>query len=443
MPTFSKPFPDADDVQRFKEHVEGRFQQAAFLTASAARLVGHRPDLASDQRLRSWIEQEVQASSSWRQACQRVYAALRFLKFCGNPDLHELLAPVRSPRALIRALTLAGLTWDQAVQATRKPRFESELAPWFEAFLKHRAGRQMQMHDWAAQLRRLDRLALESGARTPEQITPAILQRFLTENRPSPRTRNARLSRLRGLQRFLEPRGAELHLPAGLAVPEPDFRPHIFTLSEIGRVLGAMRHLGQQARHFRWLGIETIVFLLYACGMRLREPLGLRVCDVDLDQATLFLHCTKFYKQRWVPLGAGATRRLQAYREARQALFPDRNAPQDPFFLSPHGRGVGKMVLQREFGRVVAQLHIASRGTARRPRLHDLRHTLAVHRMYQWYSEGADVQNKLPLLSAYLGHDRLHHTEAYLHLTDDLIRQAGRSFQRSFEQIVGPWSSCD
>lgn len=75
--------------------------------------------------------------------------------------------------------------------------------------------------------------------------------------------------------------------------------------------------------------------------------------------------------------------------------------------------------------------------------MHDLRHTLAVHRLYQWYAEGVDVQNKLPLLSAYLGHDRLEHTEVYLHLTEDLIRQAGRGFQASFEEIVGPLVTLD
>jgi hypothetical protein len=60
-----------------------------------------------------------------------------------------------------------------------------------------------------------------------------------------------------------------------------------------------------------------------------------------------------------------------------------------------------------------------------------------VHRLYQWYSEGADVQNKLPLLSTYLGHTLYTSTEVYLHLTEDLVRQAGRNFEASFERIVG------
>lgn len=172
--------------------------------------------------------------------------------------------------------------------------------------------------------------------------------------------------------------------------------------------------------------------------MRISEPLGLRICDVNLASGTLFLNCTKFYKQRWVPMGKGAVRRLEAYWKVRQTHFASSTATDQPFFLNSHGRALKRAIVEVEFSKIVRELAIASRGS-RAPRPHDLRHTLAVHKMYQWYTEGKDVQNKLPLLSAYLGHDRLHHTEVYLHLTEDLIRQAGRSFQRSFEDLVGHW----
>ncbi len=252
------------------------------------------------------------------------------------------------------------------------------------------------------------------------------------------RTRNARLSKLRALAKFLAPRGARLELPGWLTAPELPFRPHLYTLREVGSLLQSMRERGHSRRAFHWLGLETIVFLLYACGMRRREPLGLRLQDVNLVERALFLHHTKFYKQRWVPLGGGAVRRLVYYLEQRQRAFPGRDGDTEPVFLNDNGRPFGSSVLEVAFLRVRRDLCLQSRGTRPEPRLHDLRHSLAVHRLYQWYAEGADVQNKLPLLSAYLGHDRLQHTEVYLNLTEDLIRQAGRNFQASFEQIVGP-----
>jgi site-specific recombinase XerD len=63
------------------------------------------------------------------------------------------------------------------------------------------------------------------------------------------------------------------------------------------------------------------------------------------------------------------------------------------------------------------------------PRLHDLRHTFAVHRLVAWYRQGADVQLLLPKLSTYLGHIGLAETQHYLTMTPDLLREAGRRFE--------------
>jgi len=52
--------------------------------------------------------------------------------------------------------------------------------------------------------------------------------------------------------------------------------------------------------------------------------------------------------------------------------------------------------------------------SSRQPRLHDLRHTFAVHRLTEWYKTGTDVQKLLPALSTYLGHVNLHSTQCYL-----------------------------
>ena len=64
------------------------------------------------------------------------------------------------------------------------------------------------------------------------------------------------------------------------------------------------------------------------------------------------------------------------------------------------------------------------------PRLHDLRHSFAVHRLTAWYREGADVQRLLPALSTYLGHSDLEGTKVYLSMTPELLQQASLRFAR-------------
>jgi integrase len=64
------------------------------------------------------------------------------------------------------------------------------------------------------------------------------------------------------------------------------------------------------------------------------------------------------------------------------------------------------------------------------PRIHDLRHTAAVHRLEAWYREGADVQRLLPLLATYLGHVGIAETQCYLTMTPFLLDAASRRFER-------------
>ena len=66
------------------------------------------------------------------------------------------------------------------------------------------------------------------------------------------------------------------------------------------------------------------------------------------------------------------------------------------------------------------------------PRLHDLRHTFAVHRLLRWYRDGADVQSKLPMLSTFMGHIDPTSTQVYLTITAALLQEANSRFHRNF-----------
>jgi integrase/recombinase XerD len=87
--------------------------------------------------------------------------------------------------------------------------------------------------------------------------------------------------------------------------------------------------------------------------------------------------------------------------------------------------------VQKCFRRVCDKAGIR-RSDARRfqPRLHDLRHTFAVHRLLTWYQQGADVQRLLPQLSTYLGHTSLSCTQVYLSMTPELLQEASTRFER-------------
>jgi integrase len=96
-----------------------------------------------------------------------------------------------------------------------------------------------------------------------------------------------------------------------------------------------------------------------------------------------------------------------------------------------NGTRVSRLVVERYFVRVRKHARVErTDGASYQPRLHDLRHTFAVHRLTAWYRAGVEVQRLLPLLSVYLGHVNLSSTQVYLSMTPELLAQANIRFER-------------
>ena len=94
-------------------------------------------------------------------------------------------------------------------------------------------------------------------------------------------------------------------------------------------------------------------------------------------------------------------------------------------FVSPN-------TLWSTFRTIVQTLGIRGTAGQRAPRLHDLRHTFAVHRLLRWYRDGVDVQSRLPALATFLGHVDVKYTQVYLTVTAELLQEANGRFHRQF-----------
>jgi integrase len=156
--------------------------------------------------------------------------------------------------------------------------------------------------------------------------------------------------------------------------------------------------------------------VLYGCGCRLGEVLRLRVADVDLEQGVLTIRQGKFRKDRLVPLAPALTDRLRRYLAGMKLM-----EPQAVFFPNAYGRSYSLKGVYSLFRRFLRRCGIAHGGRGRGPRLHDLRHTFAVHCLERWYRQGEDLNARLPLLVAYLGHQSLQGTQRYLRLTPEVF----------------------
>ena len=289
------------------------------------------------------------------------------------------------------------------------------------------------------QLRALDRFTQESPLRS-HTIDEALAREWLApcESR-GPNTRRARYYLLRRFCRFLAKRRPDTFVPGESLRPRgrPSKLPHIYSREELRLLLnGALSLRDWETWHpcpIRSKTMHAVILLLATSGLRISEALHLTLQDVDLDDGVLSIRQSKFRKSRLVPCSKGTLEMLRRYRELRVAVALA--GPAEAFFVSGRGKGYSTCCVQGMFRDIAVQAGLR-KPTGRGPRLHDLRATFAVTRLLQWYRDGENVMNRLPLLSTYLGHACVSDTEVYLRITTALLQEANTRFHAFARDIL-------
>jgi site-specific recombinase XerD len=237
---------------------------------------------------------------------------------------------------------------------------------------------------------------------------------------------------LKGFFRYVISRdyGAKMPLPAIIPQRPPPFVAYIYSREELRHLLQATKTYQRNCSCMEPETMRVVVLLLYATGLRVREAVALNRADVDLDQSLLTVVKSKFYKSRLVPFSPRLGHVLQGYLSRPTGLGS--NIGKDtPFFTTERGNRVNQFTVESSFRRVCQKAGVRRDDGARyQPRLHDLRHTFAVHRLTAWYRRNKDVQHLLPQLSIYLGHVHLAATQVYLTMTSELLDEANQRFEQ-------------
>jgi integrase/recombinase XerD len=269
------------------------------------------------------------------------------------------------------------------------------------------------------------------GACAPAAVSPKRVRAFLDGTGPVTSAWHVRHNALLGFYRYAVTRGYVVDSPLPTVLPQrpPPFVPHIYTQDELRRLLRATDSYQRNRSSMEPVTMRTLVLLLYGTGLRVHEAVALDRTDVDLENLLLTVRQTKFYKTRLVPFGPQLGAELAQYLARRPA--PLVSAEPSPFFTMRTGSRVRRPTAENCFRRVCEHASVRRADGARyQPRLHDLRHTFAVHRLTSWYRQGADVQRLLPQLAVYLGHAHLISTQVYLSMTPELLAEANGRFER-------------
>jgi integrase/recombinase XerC len=160
-----------------------------------------------------------------------------------------------------------------------------------------------------------------------------------------------------------------------------------------------------------WPERDRVIFeLLYGCGIRNAELVGLNVTDVHWAREVILVR-GKGRKQRYVPLGDAAADAIRAYLPSRALKLAGK--PKEALILNLQLKGTGRLTT-RSVGRIVKQISLA-RGLPAEIHPHTLRHAFGTHML----EEGADLR----AIQELLGHERLSTTQRYTQLTVGQVTQ--------------------
>jgi integrase len=236
-----------------------------------------------------------------------------------------------------------------------------------------------------------------------------------------------RLSYVRGFARYRSATDPRTQVPQqGLLPFRPKrARPYLYTDDEIKSLLSAalkMPYRYKRGALRPWV-FHCLFGLLSVSGLRLGEARNLELPDVDLKAGVLTIRGAKFGKSRLVPLHPSAQCVLAKYIARRERHWSARPAS-SYVFVSSRGNRLDTGEIHRTFYTLSREIGLRGPSDSHGPRLHDLRHRFAVKTLLQWYRSGEDAEQRLPILSAYLGHVHVSDTFWYLSAWPELMQEA-------------------
>ena len=242
-----------------------------------------------------------------------------------------------------------------------------------------------------------------------------------------PNTVIRRLSPVRQLCKFLDATGVEAYIiPRDIPAKSVKYQPHVLSYEEVMAFFSAV-DTGTRSPYapFDHIIAPCLFRMIYCCGLRNSESRNLEMDDVDLETGKVVIRESKGWKRRIIYLSEDMLEQCRLYNEEIMKVCPGRTM----FFPAARGGKLGKEGPGRLFHKYWDGLPQAADVTGNKPRVHDFRHSYAVHILNKWFKEGANLAAMYPYLSEYLGHSHYQDTDYYMHLVDDFYPELERRME--------------
>ena len=315
----------------------------------------------------------------------------------------------------------------------RKFEYKSVLAPFINDFIrmKEALGVNNLRTKWI--LLELDRFYCQHDIKVPVITKKTIMEWQQTRTVDHPKTLYAKFCIISQLARYMSRNGYDCYIPQlpGGVAGKTDFTPYIFTVEQMGLIFKKSDELSMHDAHMNCtiFCIPAILRLLYSTALRISEALSIRNRDVEFEKQYIHIRNSKNGYERIVPVNAELEEVLKQYISFRNRMpLKSVTAPDGFLFIKPDGTYCKADTVYMWFRKLLSRCNIPFTGNHHGPRIHDLRHTAAVHALVQMAHSGQDVYASLPLISTWMGHKSLSSTEKYVRLVEamypDIIGQS-------------------
>ncbi|MBR7004963.1 MAG: site-specific tyrosine recombinase XerD [Bacteroidales bacterium] len=227
--------------------------------------------------------------------------------------------------------------------------------------------------------------------------TQDLLDYLAINNKISKRSQSRQLSAFRSFFDWLVMEGDRKDNPCDpIDTPKiGQYLPEVLSVEEVGAIMDSVDLS-------KWTGVRdrAILEVLYGCGLRVSEAVGLKISQVYLDDCFVRV-MGKGNKERIVPMGEMAVDAVRKYLETRPE--PESQQFDDIMFLNRFGRPLSRVSM---FNMVKKQAMAA--GVSKEISPHTFRHSFATHLI----ENGADLR----VVQEMLGHESILTTEIYTHI---------------------------
>ncbi len=303
--------------------------------------------------------------------------------------------------------------------------FESFLNSELENFIAYRKGLGYGDRQIRSQLVIFDKYVKKQA--DPSSIwNPDFYLAFRKELGDEPSTVNIALSAVRCFFEYLKRKDHHLNNPLKdvLGLQRRPFVPFVFSPEQVEMLLDVMCGWIRHTQRFflKDFSEYLVVLLLARCGLRISEPLRLKLGDYRPDEKTIYIEKTKFSKDRLIPIPVSVATHIDNYLSCRAALIEHDINPY--LFIGGVQKRLGDLRIRFIFHSAMRKIGIDSPRkvigdtTFGNPTPHSLRHSFAIYTLKSAIARKQTPQNVLPVLAAYMGHVKYQYTMEYLRVVD-------------------------